>query len=392
MAVLIRTLADKGYLDRLVSLTSREQRLAGTARDWTRPEVKGAVVAHGKFGARLAPLMPPLAALLYPFLLEAFHASIAPLISGRSAEPSLRLAAAALFLLVAFATPIVALLGAMTLGEIAAPSVTQRRARTIALLAVAAPPLFVFLGVEFYMLHDPVPDTWVWVAFWLGMTALAGFWRNETPAPPLADAASAPLRVAHGISALGIIAIFLALHLTNHLTFVLGPDTYRAVMKAVRHVYRQEFLQPLLVALFLFQVGSGVYLAAHSDARPMDRFRTFQIASGIFLAAYVLGHMNSVFVFARLYLGIDSDWAFATGSPSGLIKDAWNIRLVPHYGLGVFFVLSHLAAGARVIMLSHGVARRYADRFLIGGATAAGFAAFVIMLGMCGARLSFAIP
>jgi hypothetical protein len=65
-----------------------------------------------------------------------------------------------------------------------------------------------------------------------------------------------------------------------------------------------------LVALFLFQLGSGVYLATHSDVRPMDRFRTFQIASGIFLAAYVLGHgdMNSVFVFARLYLG--TRWMF----------------------------------------------------------------------------------
>ena len=52
--------------------------------------------------------------------------------------------------------------------------------------------------------------------------------------------------------------------------------------KAMRHVYRQEFRQPLLVALFLFQVGSGVYLATHSDVRPINRFRTFQIASGIF--------------------------------------------------------------------------------------------------------------
>ena len=49
----------------------------------------------------------------------------------------------------------------------------------------------------------------------------------------------------------------------------------------------------------------------------MDRFRTFQIASGIFLAAYLLGHMNSAFVFARLYLGIDSDWALATAASSG---------------------------------------------------------------------------
>ena len=44
------------------------------------------------------------------------------------------------------------------------------------------------------------------------------------------------LRVAHGISALAIIVLFLAMHLGNHLTFVLGEPTYRAIMKAVRHV------------------------------------------------------------------------------------------------------------------------------------------------------------
>src|SRR6516225_12491303 len=90
------------------------------------------VVEHGKFRAHLALLMPPLAALLYPFLLAAFHANIAPVISGQSAEPALQSAAATLFLLLAFAAPIVALVGAMTLGEL-----------VIALLAVAAPPLFV---------------------------------------------------------------------------------------------------------------------------------------------------------------------------------------------------------------------------------------------------------
>ena len=58
--------------------------------------------------------------------------------------------------------------------------------------------------------------------------------------------------------------------------------------------------------------------------------------------------MNSVFIFARTYLGIDTGWDFATGAPTGLVKDRWNIRLVPHYRLGVFFVLAHLAAGMRV--------------------------------------------
>ena len=58
----------------------------------------------------------------------------------------------------------------------------------------------------------------------------------------------------------------------------------------------------------------------------------------------------------------------------------------------MIFVLSHLAAGARALMLSHGVARLYADHFLSGGAMAAGLVAFAIMFGMCGARLNFAIP
>ena len=58
----------------------------------------------------------------------------------------------------------------------------------------------------------------------------------------------------------------------------------------------------------------------------------------------------------------------------------------------MIFVLSHLAAGAGAPMLSHGVARLYADHFLSGGAMAAGLVAFAIMFGMFGARLNFAIP
>src|SRR5579863_8862869 len=128
---------------------------------------------------------------------------------------------------------------------------------------------------------------------------------------------------------------------------------------------RSRLINKPVIALWSYwERALPIALAKVTGVKPISCRGNPGYSSGIFLAAYVLGHMNSVFVFARLYLGVDSDWAFATGAPSGLIKDAWNIRLVPHYGLGVFFVLSHLAAGARVLMLSHGVARRYADRFL----------------------------
>src|SRR5215813_2745017 len=337
--------------------------------------------------AQFSVLIAPLAALSYPFILTGFNASVTTITKGNVGV--LPWLTAAVSLLLAFAVPTIALLAAMHFAEILQPTVAQLRAKRMALLAVAAPTLFTFIGVVLSILGDPVPDTWVWVACWvLAVVALFHADRNA-PAPANVQPVPAALRVAHGISALLIIGIFLALHISNHLTFLLGHSTYDAVMKMFRHVYRTDVLQPLLVGLFLFQIGSGLYLVWRHTAAPSDRFRSFQIASGVYLAFYVLGHMNSVFIFARTYLGIDTDWNFATGAPTGLIKDSWNIRLLPHYWLGVFFVLSHIAGGTRTVMMAHGASKVFADRFMIGGAITAGIIATAIMLGMSGLRLQF---
>jgi hypothetical protein len=292
-------------------------------------------------------------------------------------------------LALAFAAPLLATLAAMSLAEIDGMTAAQLRAKRAALVAVTAPTLFVFMGVVLTMLHNPVPDTWLWVVGWgIGLVLLLRS-DNNVPAKPAVRPVPAPLRVAHGVSALAIVLIFLALHITNHLMFPTGPATYEAVQKVFRHVYRSNILQPLLVALIFFQVGTGLFFVWRLTAAPSDRFRTFQIVSGVYLAVYVLGHMDSVFIFARTYLGIDTGWNFATGDPAGMIKDPWNIRLLPHYWLGVFFVLAHLASGARVIMMAHGGSKALIDRLLVGGAVAAGFVATWIVVGMSGMRIHF---
>jgi hypothetical protein len=321
---------------------------------------------------RLQMLAPSLAALLYPFALEGFNASVTRILDGSAGALGLSWLGAAMCLALAFAVPVIALLAAMSLSEIGRPTATQLRAKRMALLVIAAPTLFTFLGVVLYMLHDPVPDTWLWVACWAIALALLLRSDNDAPARAAARLVPVPLRVAHGVSALALIMIFLALHIANHLMFPAGAETYDAVMKVFRHVYRTDILQPLVVALFLFQIGTGLFFAWRLTAAPTDRFRTFQIASGVYLAFYVLGHMDSVFIFARTYLGIDTGWGFATGAPTGLVKDPWNIRLVPHYWLGAFFVLAHLAAGARAVIMAHGVSKAFADRFMVGGTVVPG--------------------
>lgn len=112
-----------------------------------------------------------------------------------------------------------------------------------------------------------------------------------------------------------------------------------------------------------------------------------QIASGVFMSIFILGHMNSVFIYARAWLKIPTDWAFATGLPIGLIHDAWNIRLLPHYALGVFFVLAHLSLGLRVVMLAHGIKVSTANRLLWTGLVLSTVISAAIIFGMTGIRL-----
>jgi len=225
---------------------------------------------------RLPMLAPPLAALLYPFALEGFNTSVTRIAASASTLPWLSAAAC---LALAFAMPLLAILAAMSFSEIGHPTVAQLRAKRTALLAVAAPTLFTFVGVVLTMLHDPMPDTWLWVACWAIALALLLRSDNGTPAVVAPRPVPAPLRVAHGVSALAIVMIFLTLHIANHLMFPAGEGMYEAVMKVFRHVYRNDILQPLVVALFLFQVGTGLFFvwrltAAPSENHPRSSVRT----------------------------------------------------------------------------------------------------------------------
>ncbi|HYV68869.1 MAG TPA: hypothetical protein VE970_02050, partial [Pseudolabrys sp.] len=180
---------------------------------------------------RVQMLAPSLAALLYPFALEGFNASVTRIVEGGAGALGLSWLGAAMCLALAFAVPLIAMLAAMSLSGIERPTAAQLHAKRMALLAVAAPTLFVFVGVVLTMLHDSVPDTWLWVACWAIALALLLRSDNDAPARVAMRLVPVPLRVAHGVSALALVMIFLALHIANHLMFPAGAETYDAVMK-----------------------------------------------------------------------------------------------------------------------------------------------------------------
>ena len=331
---------------------------------------------------KLIGLSPAAAAIAYPFLLQAFHLAVSPPDAAASVAGT---ASAAVLLLLAFAMPLSGLAFAYRLSGVPQPSRFDLRARRLAFASIAAPPLFVFLGVAPGLLGLHIPEVAVWTAIWLA-AGLSVWLGSDATAPARTPQSIAGWRVAHGVAA-AVIACFVLFHLTNHLFGLAGPQTHAAIMKAGRKVYRSAFVEPVLVALLLFQVFSGVRLAWRWSALRLDAYRVFQIGSGAYLAAFILAHLNSALVSARTVHKIDTNWAWASGAPAGLIHDAWNIRLLPHYALGVFFVLGHLASGLRIVLMAYGVGGTIAHRVWVAGLIAGAAISTVIICALCGLRI-----
>lgn len=330
---------------------------------------------------KLRRLAPAAVAMSYPFLLNGFHFAV----SGPGGSISgARMVAAVLCLSAAMAVTIFGLASAFWMTD-AAPSFFALRALRLAYISIGVPPLFVLTGVALGLLHLHISDEFIWLITWLAacVYVLLG---SESVSEPSAPRPVSRLRVAHGVVA-ALVLTFVLFHLSNHLLGLVGPELHASVMKAGRRVYRSAVVEPVLIGLMLFQVISGARLAWRWSGVPVDAYRVFQIGSGTYLAAFIVTHLNSALVSARTVHKIETGWAWASGAPTGLIHDAWNIRLLPHYAFGVFFILAHLASGLRGVAIAHGINAAIANRVWAAGLVISGMISVAIMSGLCGVRI-----
>lgn len=328
----------------------------------------------------------PIIALLYPYLLMGYDTMRVSITQGGGVFSWL---GAGLMLLIAIVLPLSGLLTATRLGKLANPSAADVLARRVAFLGVAVAPMFTLTGVVFLLLGKPTWDVGFLTFLWAALIVMISF-ADRTPLPrqPERQQCHANMRRWHGVAAL-VAVVYLCFHFSNHLFGLIGADAHMAVMKVLRVVYRSPLIEPVLIASFLFLVGSGAYMAWRMTRRPADAIRSFQIAGGVFLIFAVISHINAVLYLARVYFNIDTDWGFAVGAPAGLLHDAWNIRLLPYYLLAVFFVIAHAFCGLRGVMLAHRVSERTATRVLVGGIVFSAVVAVTIILAMAGLRIHF---
>jgi succinate dehydrogenase/fumarate reductase cytochrome b subunit len=87
------------------------------------------------------------------------------------------------------------------------------------------------------------------------------------------------LRKLHRGSGL-LLALFIALHLFNHLVALESVERHRQVMNALRVVYRHPLAESMLLLAVLVQIPSGVYLVRHKGWHQKDRFVRWQVYAG----------------------------------------------------------------------------------------------------------------
>lgn len=327
-------------------------------------------------------LLPFAAVFYYPWALMAFHNEV---IASNGFT-----GIALLWIISVYMVPGIGFVTLHRLGKIERPLGREIVSRRLSHLVVAAPPAFTIMGVFLYLMKVNGHDAAVWTGIWAALTILGILLVNTT----LPDFSAkydlrlyARLRVVHGLVSLFLLGVFLLPHLFNHLVGLLGIDAHWSLMKVLRALYRNGFLEPMIIAAFIFQILSGLVLFRPKTAIKSDMLDSLQTASGIYLAVFVMAHVNSVFTLAR-YFDIDTTYAWTVNAPTGLIMSAWDIRLLPHYSLAVFFLIAHLACGARVVMRGHDMALAKANKITWSLVAIAVIVSIAITTGMIRATLN----
>ena len=331
----------------------------------------------GGISLRLWLTVPALCALAYPSLLRLLSAGLVLVHGSDSPNGAIVWVSVIASLTLALAVMLVSFVFGLMLGSSHGGRTEDVRARCVALLAFATPSLYVGFENVGGVLHASSAVSIAWLIFWTLMASIVLLGSRSSSASALSPVRYRRLGAAHGASALAILLLFVGPHIGNHLAGFWSGSVHIAIMKAVRHVYRGDVVQPVLLALIGFQILSGAVLVQRRMRMPDDIFGTVQTMCGVYIGVYFLAHMTAVF--AARYAEIDTNWAWLTRPNDSLLASLFKLRLIAHYWAGPIAIVAHVACGLRWVLLQRDVSPAAADR-IAWALIATGFVASSIIL------------
>jgi succinate dehydrogenase/fumarate reductase cytochrome b subunit len=153
----------------------------------------------------------------------------------------------------------------------------------------------------------------------------------------------------HRITAVAL-AVFVLAHLANHPFALDSLAAHKSVQDVLRLVYRNAFVEPLLVAALAAQAISGVALAWRGRHR-QGFLNHAQAASGLFIAAFLCSHTMATLVSGRALAHSETDFTFSAGGPAGLLHSPGAAMLIPYYFLAPIAFFTHVGGAVRRSLL-----------------------------------------
>jgi hypothetical protein len=312
---------------------------------------------------RLLLAIPALCALAYPSLSSLLSAGLVAAHGSPAPNGAIVWVGVVASLALALAVMGVSFVFGLVLGSRDGATGEDLRARSIAHLAFATPSLYVGFANVAGVFHAQPALLAAWIIFWAAMTGIVLVKPSlSSTAAVMTPAVHRRLAAYHGISASLILLLFVLPHIVNHVVGFWSGVAHIELMKTVRYFYRDDIVQPVLLALIGFQVLSGSGLLRRRLTIPNDFLGTLQTMCGAYIGVYFLAHMTAVF--AARYAGTDTNWNWLTNNDTTMLVSLSSLRLIAHYWVGPIAFITHLACGLRIVLLQRAVSPVLAARLV----------------------------
>jgi hypothetical protein len=337
---------------------------------------------------RLSFVVPALCALAYPSLLSLLSSGLVLVHGSSSPNGVIVWVSVIASLTLALAVMLVSFVFGLALGSPDVRNPEGGHARSIAHLAFATPTLYVGFGnVAYYVFQAPSAAPIAWLVFWALVAMIVLLGPRSTPiAVATTPLGYRRLAAAHGVSAITILLLFIGPHIVNHVAGFWSGPVHIAVMNTLRRVYRDDIIQPILLALIGFQILSGTALVRRRMRTPSDVLGTLQTMSGVFVGVYLLAHTTAAF--AARYAGTDTNWTWLTWPHGSMLVSLSNLRLIAHYWLGPIAIVTHVACGLRMVLLQRDISPTRANRLALVLIAVGVVASSVILVGLLNVHIA----
>jgi succinate dehydrogenase/fumarate reductase cytochrome b subunit len=137
-----------------------------------------------------------------------------------------------------------------------------------------------------------------------------------------------------------IVSVFVIAHLFNHLMAWFGIATHQQILENLRLIYRQPFVEIILVGCFVFQIFSGVKLVLRLRKKEsLSTYEKIQKWTGIIFGLFITQHIIAT-ISQRIIFQFDTNFYFASRV---VLEYPFKFYFTPYYLLGIMAFALHVA-------------------------------------------------